>query len=68
MLGLLIKKQLSEIFRSYLYDTRKNKARSKGASIAMIGGFALIMAVFLGGAFFSMANGICRPLSEAGLG
>lgn len=68
MLGVLIKKQLSEIFRGYLYDTRKNKARSKGASIAMIGGFALIMAVFLGGAFFSMANGICRPLTEAGLG
>ena len=32
MLGVLIKKQLSEIFRSYLYDTRKNKARSKGSA------------------------------------
>ena len=68
MLGVLIKKQLSEIFRGCLYDTRKNRARSKGASVALIVIFALIMVVFLGGMFFSMANGICGPLTEAGLG
>ena len=29
MLKVLIKKQLLEVFRSYFYDTKKNKARSK---------------------------------------
>ena len=29
MLKLLLKKQLLEIFRSYFYDAKKNKARSK---------------------------------------
>ena len=28
MLKLLLKKQLLEIFRSYYYDAKKNKARS----------------------------------------
>ena len=34
MLKLLLKKQLLEIFRSYYYDAKKNKARSKAATIA----------------------------------
>ena len=34
MLKVLLKKQLSEIFRSYFYDQKKNKARSKGTVIA----------------------------------
>ena len=34
MLKLLIHKQLSEIFRAYLYDAKKNKTRSKGATAA----------------------------------
>ena len=29
MLKLLLKKQLTEIFRTYFYDAKKNKARSK---------------------------------------
>ena len=36
MLKLLLKKQLLEIFRSYYYDAKKNKARSKAATIAYI--------------------------------
>ena len=31
MLKILLKKQLAEIFRSYFYDAKKNKARSKAA-------------------------------------
>ena len=36
MLKLLVKKQLFEIFRSYFYDAKKNKARTKGATIGYI--------------------------------
>ena len=42
MLKLLLKKQLLEIFRSYYYDAKKNKARSKAATIAYIAMFAVL--------------------------
>ena len=32
MLKLLVKKQLTEIFRAYLYDAKKNRARSKAVN------------------------------------
>ena len=51
MVKLLLKKQLSEIFRSYFYDAKKNKARSKAATIAYMVMFALLMVVVLGGIF-----------------
>ena len=51
MLKLLLKKQLLEIFRSYYYDAKKNKARSKAATIAYIAMFAVLMVVVLGGLF-----------------
>ena len=31
MLKILLKKQIAEIFRSYFYDAKKNRARSKAA-------------------------------------
>ena len=31
MLKLLVKKQITEIFRSYFYDQKKNKKRSTGS-------------------------------------
>lgn len=33
MLKLLLKKQLTEIFRNYFYDQKKNRARSKAGMI-----------------------------------
>ena len=34
MLKVLLKKQLAEVFKSYFYDAKKNRMRSKGAVIA----------------------------------
>ena len=51
MLKLLLKKQLFEIFRSYFYDAKKNKARSRLATALYIGLFVLLMAGILGGIF-----------------
>ena len=68
MLGLLIKKQLMEIFRGYFYDTRKNKARSKAATIGLIVLFLVLSVGMLGGMFYSMAAGLSGPLVSAGLG
>ena len=68
MVKTLLKKQFAEIFRSYFYDTKKNKARSKAGTIAYIALFVLIMAGFLGGTFGAMAFSLCSPLVAAGAG
>ncbi len=68
MLGILIKKQLMEIFRGYFYDTRKNKARSKAATIGLIALFAVLVVGMLGSMFYAMTAGLCPPLVGAGLG
>ena len=49
MLRLLLKKQLTEIFRNYFYDPKKNRARSKAGIIGYILLFVIIMAGLLGG-------------------
>ena len=36
MLKVLVKKQLMEIFRSYFYNAKKNKAYSKSATAAYV--------------------------------
>ena len=67
MLKLLLKKQLLEVFRSYFYDAKKNKARSRGATIAYIVMFVLLMVGVLGGMFAVLANVMCAPLVEMGM-
>lgn len=68
MLGLLIKKQMMEIFRGYFYDMRKNKARSRAAAVGLIALFAVLVVGVLGAMFYAMTAGLCRPLVGAGLG
>lgn len=68
MLGILIRKQMTELYRSFFYDQKKNKARSKAASILFIILYILLMAVVLGGMFTLMSLALCPPLLEAGLG
>lgn len=41
MLKTLLKKQMAEIFRNYFYDPKKNKMRSRGATIAYIALYVL---------------------------
>lgn len=64
----LLKKQLTEIFRSYVYDSKKNKSRSKGATIGYIIMYAVLMVGVLGGLFTYMALSMCGPLVETGMG
>lgn len=68
MLRLLLKKQLAEIFRTYFYDAKKNKARSKRATVGFILLFVAIMVGLLGGMFALLAWAICKPLAEANMG
>ena len=55
MLKTLLKKQMAEIFRNYFYDPKKNKMRSRGATIAYIALYVLLMAGVLGVMFALLA-------------
>ena len=67
MLKVLVKKQLGEVFRSYFYDAKKNRMRSKLSIAAWFVFFFLIMVVFLGGVFLALAFTMCGGLTEAGM-
>ena len=67
MIRILLKKQLTEIFRSYFYNPKKNKARSKISMIGMFVLFVLLMAGLLGGMFGYLAHALCGPLQAAGV-
>ena len=68
MLKTLLKKNLTQIFRGYFYDAKKNRARSKLSIVLYFVFFAVIMVGVLGGMFTFLSLSICRPLEEAGMG
>lgn len=51
MIGVLVKKQLMEVFKGYFYNQKKNKARSKAGTIGMLIGYAFLMIFVMGGIF-----------------
>lgn len=67
MLNILVKKQLGEIFRSYTYDAKKNRARSKGATIGFTVLFVVLMVGVLGGLFTFVSLAMCDAMASAGL-
>lgn len=67
MLSVLLKKQMTEIFRNYFYNPKKNTARSKAGIIGYIILFVAIMAGLLGGMFTYLSLAICSALAAAGM-
>ena len=63
MVKILLKKQLTEIFRSYFYDAKKNKARSKAAITGYIVLFVILMVGILGGMFTFLSVSLCGALT-----
>lgn len=68
MVRTLLKKQMTEIFRAYFYNTKKNKKRSTGSTVAFFLLYVFIMVVVLGGMFTAMSVFMCVPFSAAGMG
>ena len=69
MLKILLKKQLSEIFRSYFYDAKKNKARSQTGHLRLYGVFCCAHGGGSGGTVSPIFPcPYARPLAEAGMG
>ncbi len=67
MLRTLLKKQLAEIFRACYYNPKKNRARSKGAAVAYIALFVLLMVVVMGGMFTGLSLVLCGTFYEVGM-
>ncbi len=67
MLKVLLKKQLMEIFRSYFYDAKKNRGRSKVFTVLMLLLYALIIVGFLGGMFAYLSFTMCGAFCAAGV-
>ena len=65
MLKILLRKQMGEIFRSYYYNAKKNKARSKAATAAYIVLFVLLMVLVLGGMFTLLSLFLCGAMLAA---
>lgn len=68
MLKTLLHKQMMEIFRSYFYDAKKNRQRSKASTAMFIVLFAFLMVGVLGAIFTYLSLSMCRPLADAGMG
>ncbi|MDO4475229.1 MAG: hypothetical protein Q4B59_00400 [Lachnospiraceae bacterium] len=68
MLGILVKKQLAEVFRTYFYNEKKKKARSKIGIIGWFLFFVVIMVGVLGGMFTMLSYVMAGPMIEAGVG
>ena len=67
MLRVLLKKQMTEIFRSYFFDAKKNRSRSKAGTVAYIILFVGLMAGLLGGMFTYLSLSICGAFTAAGM-
>ena len=52
MFRILLKKQMTEIFRAYFYDAKKNKKRSVFSTVLFFGFFIILMVGIVGGMFF----------------
>lgn len=63
MFGTLLKKQMTEIFRGYFYDAKKNKKRSTISTVMFILLYLVIMVGILGGMFTYLSVTLCGPFA-----
>lgn len=68
MLKTLLHKQMTEIFRSYFYDAKKNKKRSKASTTMFFAIYVILMVGVLGGIFTYLSISMCEPMVIAGAG
>lgn len=67
MIKILLKKQLTEIFKAYFFDMKKNKARSKASTIVLFVVFVFLMLVVMGSIFGALSFALC-PIVSLGFG
>ena len=67
MIKVLLKKQLTEIFKAYFFDMKKNKARSKASTVLYFLLFAFLMLFIMGATFGALAFSL-SPIISMGFG
>ena len=65
MFGLLLKKQLTEIFRGYFYNSKNNKKRFVGSTIGFFILYLFLMVGVVGGLFVYLSITLCKPMYTA---
>ena len=68
MVKILLKKQLSEMHRSFFYDAKKGTSRSKASVLVRFVLFAFFMVAVFAGIFGAVGYMICGAFSSLGLG
>ena len=68
MFGTLLKKQMTEIFRGYFYDAKKNKKRSTTSTVMFILLYLVVMVGILGGMFTYLSVTLCGPFAMLHMG
>ncbi len=66
MIKIMLKKQMTEIFRNYFYDPKKGTAKSKGATIGGIIAYLILVVGVFGVMFGVLAVSMCAPCVIAG--
>lgn len=67
MLRILLKKQMTEVFKGYFYDAKKNKKRSTLSTVSLILLFVALMVGVIGGMFTALSIQLCKPFINAGM-
>lgn len=67
MLKVLVRKQMSEIFRFFFYNPKNSKGRTKAGTTLSLVGYIFVMVVILGGMFTGYAK-LLSPIAVAGYG
>ena len=67
MLKILLKKQLTEVFRSFVYDAKKNRKRSKAGVIVLFVLYGFLLIGYLGGMFTGLSFLLCEGLTSVGM-
>ena len=68
MFGVLLRKQLAEVFKGYFYDAKRNRMRSPAAIAGWFLFFAVVVFGVLGGMFAWLSLSLCAGLAAAGAG
>lgn len=66
MFKTLLKKQFTEIFRTYFFDQKKNKARTPGQTVGLFILFAFLMLFVFGSIVLPMCIMLCPVLVSTG--
>lgn len=67
MIKTLVKKQLTEIFRSYVYNPKTGKSRSKAATAGFVVLFVFLLVAVIGGMFTLLSVSLAPTLSSVGM-